>query len=230
MQRGQTDSEEQTARKRAKMVRQQLTRRGVSDPRVLAAMESVPRHRFVPETLQHLAYDDAPLPIGGGQTISQPYIVALMTQLVSPRPEDHVLEIGVGSGYQTAVLAELARDVVGLERLPELAEKARETLAALGYQNVTIHVADGTLGYAPAAPYDIILAAAAAPEIPSPLLHQLAVGGRLVMPIGHRHEQIVRYVQRSEEGFTTTDLTPVRFVPMIGQHGFENDEDTGATR
>ncbi len=188
-------------------------------------MESVPRHRFLPEALQHLAYDDTPLPIGGGQTISQPYIVALMTQLVNPQPDDHVLEIGVGSGYQTAVLAELTADVVGLERLPELAEHAQAVLAELGYDNVAIQVRDGTLGYPQAAPYDIILAAAAAPEIPGPLLNQLAVGGRLVMPIGHRREQIVRYVERSEEGFTTTDLTPVRFVPMIGQHGFEDDEE-----
>ncbi len=216
----QADKEEHFAEARARMVQQQLRRRGISDPRVLAAMGKVPRHLFVPSEVRHLAYEDGPLSIGAGQTISQPYIVALMTQLLNPQPEDHVLEIGVGSGYQTAILAELVKDVIGMERISELAEGARERLERLGYSNVTVLVGDGTLGYARAAPYDAILVAAAAPEVPEPLLMQLAVGGRLIIPVGSDFEQIIKRIRRTEEGFKTEDLTPVRFVPLIGKHGF----------
>lgn len=212
--------DEHYARARAKMVQRQIKKRGIDDPRVLAAMQKVPRHLFVPPEAQHLAYEDGPLSIGAGQTISQPFIVAMMTQLLDPRPDDHVLEIGVGSGYQTAVLAELVKDVVGLERIEELAELARERIQSLGYGNVAIHIGDGTLGYTGAAPYDGILVAAAAPEIPEPLVMQLAEGGRLVIPVGSDFEQVIQRVRRTEEGLRVERLTPVRFVPLIGKHGF----------
>jgi protein-L-isoaspartate(D-aspartate) O-methyltransferase len=210
---------------RADMVRQQIANRGITDVRVLEAMAAVPRHLFVPPEIRHLAYEDGPLPIGSRQTISQPYIVALMTQLLEPRPDDRVLEIGVGSGYQTAILAHLVKEVIGIERLPELAEAASEHLAQLGYQNVTIHVADGSLGYLPAAPYDGILVAAAAPRIPKPLLDQLADNGRLVIPVGDSFEQIIERARRKGGSLHIERLMPVRFVPLIGEHGFRESWD-----
>lgn len=208
------------AEARTRMVREQLARRGICNERVLEAMTAVRRHLFVPEEVRHLAYGDGPLPIGFEQTISQPYIVALMTQLLIPVPEDRVLEIGVGSGYQTAVLAELVKEVVGLERIPELAEQAAQRLKSLGYDNVTVHVADGSLGYPQAGPYSAILAAAAAPSIPEPLIAQLTDGGRLVMPVGTMSEQLIERATRRGGSIHIERLTPVRFVPLIGKFGF----------
>lgn len=213
---------------RGRMVEQQLRQRGITNPRVLEAMQRVPRHEFVPEESQHLAYEDSPQPLEAGQTISQPYIVAMMTQALNPQPTDRVLEIGVGSGYQTAILAELVAEVVGLERVPALAVTARRRLERLGYDNVTVRIGDGTEGYAPAAPYDGIIAAAAGPRIPKPLLSQLAEGGRLVIPVGSvEHEQVLKLVIRKEDGeFVDYDLTSVRFVPLIGKHGFDDKQET----
>ena len=206
--------------RRARMVREQLIARGISDPRVLEAMRRVPRHEFVPAHLRAYAYDDGPLPIGGGQTISQPYIVAYMTQALALRPDDVVLEIGTGSGYQTAVLCELARRVYSLERRPELAEHAREVLARLGYRNVEVHVGDGSQGLPEFAPYDAILVTAAAPAIPAPLREQLAEGGRLVLPTGGRRQQLLQRVRRHGDRWTVEDLIAVVFVPLYGEHGF----------
>lgn len=211
------------ARQRAAMVQEQLIRRGITDERVLKAMGTVPRHLFVPPRLRHLAYDDSPLPIGAGQTISQPFMVALMTQLLRPAPDDRVLEIGVGSGYQTAVLAELVREVIGLERIPELAEQARKKLEEMGYRNVTIHVADGSAGFPEAAPYDGILVAAAAPRIPEALLEQLAEGGRLVIPVGDAYDQMLERAWRQGGSIHIERLVPVRFVPLIGRFGFQEN-------
>jgi protein-L-isoaspartate(D-aspartate) O-methyltransferase len=207
---------------RERMVIQQIARRGIQDERVLAAMRKTPRHLFVPEHLHHMAYQDGPLPIGSGQTISQPYIVALMTDLLSLKGNERVLEIGVGSGYQTAVLAEMAREVIGLERIPELAEAASARLASLGYTNVTVHVGDGSAGYAESAPYDAILVAAAAPRAPEPLIAQLAEGGRLVLPIGNSFEQLLERIERCGEALHHERLIPVRFVPLIGRYGFSS--------
>jgi protein-L-isoaspartate(D-aspartate) O-methyltransferase len=215
-------SEDRHAKARERMVRQQLERRNITDGHVLRAMRAVPRHAFVPDEMQKSAYADGPLPIGAGQTISQPYIVAYMTQLLKPEPGDKVLEIGVGSGYQTAVLAEIVDEVIGIERIPALAEGARVRLKALGYDNVTVLVGDGTLGYARAAPYDGILVAAASPGVPEPLVTQLKVGGRLVIPVGDDYSQTLRRVTRTEGGLRAEDLSPVRFVPLIGEHGFED--------
>lgn len=217
----QENDRQQDARQR--MVRRQLQQRGIVDERVLDAMARVPRHEFVPEEARHLAYDDSPQHIGAGQTISQPYMVAAMTQALRPQPGDKALEIGVGSGYQTAVLAELVREVVGVERLPDLAVEARRRLARLGYDNVSIHIGDGTEGYEPAGPYDAIVVAAAAPAVPPPLIRQLADGGRLVIPVGSGYEQELRLVERAGNTVTTRDLMPVRFVPLIGRYGFEDE-------
>jgi protein-L-isoaspartate(D-aspartate) O-methyltransferase len=168
------------------------------------------------------AYADGAYPIGEGQTISQPYIVALMTQLLKVQPTDRVLEIGVGSGYQTAVLAELANEVIGVERIPALAQEAEARLHEMGYQNLAVHVGDGTEGFAQAAPYDAILAAAVAPTIPEPLIEQLADGGRLVIPVGdHDDDQYIERVYRRGKTLHIEKLTPVRFVRLIGKHGFE---------
>ncbi len=205
---------------RERMVREQLIARGISDPRVLAAMRRVPRHEFVPSELRDRAYEDGPLPIGGGQTISQPYIVAYMTQALMMRPEDVVLEIGTGSGYQTAILCEVARHVHSLERRPELAERARAVLARRGYHNVDLHVGDGTQGLPEFAPYEAILVTAAAPAIPAPLREQLAEDGRLVLPTGDRRQQVLRRVRRHGARWAVEDLIAVVFVPLYGQHGF----------
>lgn len=211
----------ETAKARAHMVSQQLSDRGISDPRVLDAMRAVPRHLFVPPELRHMAYLDGPLHIGHEQTISQPYIVGVMTQLLRPGPEDRVLEIGVGSGYQTAVLAEMAREVIGLERIAELTEEAAARLRDLGYDNVNIHTADGTEGYPDEAPYDRILVAAAAPSLPEPLLEQLAIGGRMVIPVGGPDDQVIELVWRRGETYHIERLIAVRFVPLLGKFGFK---------
>jgi protein-L-isoaspartate(D-aspartate) O-methyltransferase len=207
------------ARAREHMVQHDLAGRDITDARVLATMKRVPRHVFVLDEAYPLAYADMALPIGADQTISQPYIVAYMTQLLQPQASDHVLEIGVGSGYQTAVLAELAGSIIGIERIAELAQTAEQRLAALGYANVAIHTGDGTEGYTVNAPYDAILVAAVSPCLPEPLIEQLADGGRLVIPIGEGEHQFVERITRRGSTLHIEKLLPVRFVPLIGAHG-----------
>ena len=201
---------------RREMVERFVAARGVDDPRVLAAMREVPRHRFVPEPLRGKAYGDHSLPIGHGQTISQPSVVGLMTQRLAVEEGQKVLEIGTGSGYQAAVLSRLARTVYSLERIDELARAASTTLRALGYQNVSV---DGTYGYPAAAPYDRILVTAGAHEIPETLLEQLAVGGRLVAPVGPADRQRIRVVRRRKTDFAREDGEEVVFVPLLGKFG-----------
>jgi protein-L-isoaspartate(D-aspartate) O-methyltransferase len=196
------------------MVREQIEARGVRDARVLAALRAVPRHRFVPEAYRESAYDDGPLPIGHRQTISQPYIVAVMTELLRPQPGDRVLEIGTGSGYQAAVLARLVQRVYSIEIVPELAARARANLAELGVANVEVFAGDGFRGLPDRAPFDGILLTAAPAEVPQPLLDQLAMGGRLVAPVGG-FDQDLRVLERTPEGIRTTTLFPVRFVPFV---------------
>ena len=218
-----TDAEsKRTERDRHEMVRRQIAGRGVHDPRVLEAMRTVPRHRFVPAHLQGAAYRDSPLPIGQGQTISQPYIVAYMTALLELTGGERVLEIGTGSGYQTAVLSQLAGEVYSIERLAPLAGEARELFVSLGYENVHTRVGDGTLGWPEKAPYDVILITAAAPHVPEPLKEQLAEGGRLVAPIGPRWTQRLVRVRRAGGAFHTEDLIGVAFVPLLGSHGWQD--------
>jgi protein-L-isoaspartate(D-aspartate) O-methyltransferase len=208
---------------RERMVDEQLGGRDITDRRVLEAMRTVPRHRFVPEDAAELAYIDAPLPIGFRQTISQPYIVALMSQLLRLRGDETVLEVGTGSGYQAAVLGRLARRVYSVERIPELADSARHVLEALGMDNVEVYVADGSSGLPNAAPFDGILVAAAAPKAPRPLLDQLAEGGRLVVPVGTIDGQILeRWTRRGNE-FACDRSSPVCFVPLLGSHGWGQD-------
>jgi protein-L-isoaspartate(D-aspartate) O-methyltransferase len=206
---------------RAAMVTTQIEQRGLTDPRLLAAFRAVPRHRFVPAELTAKAYDDKPLPIGWGQTISQPYIVALMTDLLQLQGDETVLEIGAGSGYQAAILAELARSVHTIELEPSLAQAARALLPALGYTNVAVHVSDGCLGWPEQAPYQAILVTAAAPAPPPLLLNQLAPAGRLVLPVGGPGEQILQVWQRSPSGFYSENILTVSFVPMRGSCGWD---------
>lgn len=205
------------------MVDEQLRRRDIFDRRVLEAMRSVPRHRFVPEDLDHLAYSDAPLPIGHRQTISQPYIVALMSQMLRLRGPEKVLDVGTGSGYQAAILARLAQRVISLERIPELAEGARALLADIGVENVEVCVADGSSGWPPEAPYGAILVAASAPRAPRPLLEQLAEGGRLVIPVGGVEGQILERWTRRGDGWDCEQAAPVSFVPLVGEFGWSAD-------
>lgn len=208
---------------RERMVREQLIARDITDRRVLEAMRRVPRHRFVPAHLRGMAYDDNPLPIGNDQTISQPYIVALMTQLLEVGPEDAVLEIGTGSGYQTAILCELARVVFSLERHQPLADRARNRLNELGYHNLEVFVGDGSQGFPDMAPFHGILVAAAAPAIPGPLQTQLADGGRLVIPIGDARQQTLQRVRRTGNTWHVEGTIPVMFVPLYGRYGFHED-------
>ena len=205
---------------RSDMVAQQIERRGVSDARLLEALRSVPRHRFVPEELQSMAYDDCPLAIGSGQTISQPYIVALMTQLLHLQGEENVLEIGTGSGYQAAVLSRLAQTVHTVERFEALASRARQILNVLHCENVSVHTQDGSLGWPQAAPYQAILVTAAAPGPPPPLLAQLNDGGRLVLPVGGRAGQTLQVWQRCGDTYENEDIIDVQFVPLRGAHGW----------
>ena len=208
------------AQQRQAMVEQQIKARGIVDARVLDALLKVPRHEFVPVPLRHEAYTDHPVGIGSGQTISQPYIVAYMLQAVTIQSSDLVLEIGTGSGYATALLAELARAVVSIERFPELARGAQELLARLGYTNVQIEVGDGTLGFPQRAPYDIIFVSAAAPYLPPALLDQLGPGGRMLVPVGDATNQELQLVTRLPEGNVVRRLEGCRFVPLIGEAGF----------
>ena len=202
---------------RREMVMRYVAPRGVDDPRVLEAMREVPRHRFVPEALRARAYGDHSLPIGFGQTISQPYVVGVMTQRLGVGRDHKVLEIGSGSGYQTAVLAKLARSVYSLERIDELARSAAAVLAALGIHNVSIKAFDGTYGYPAAAPYDRILVTAGTETVPEPLLAQLAIGGRLVVPVGRPGRQRLRVVRRRKTDFAQEEGEDVTFVPLLGR-------------
>jgi protein-L-isoaspartate(D-aspartate) O-methyltransferase len=205
------------------MVETQIRGRGVLDPRVLAAMAKVPRHRFIPRHLWEQAYSDYPLPIGEEQTISQPYIVALMTEALELAGPEKVLELGTGSGYQAAVLGELAAQVFTIERLPSLARAAEQILASLGYSNVHVIVADGTLGWPGQAPFDAILVTAGSPQVPPPLVDQLAMGGRLVIPVGDRYSQTLTRVRRTPDGLKHEYLGGCRFVKLIGRHGWQAD-------
>jgi protein-L-isoaspartate(D-aspartate) O-methyltransferase len=225
-------------RQRRRMVEHQIRKRGVRDGRVLAAMEKVPRHRFVPESAANHAYEDSPLSIGKGQTISQPYMVALMTEALVPEPGDRVLEVGTGSGYQTAILAELVSEVYSIERIPELGERAEALLysieripelgeraeallSRLGYENVLIQIGDGSEGWVEKAPFDAIVVTAGAPEIPDPLVEQLAAGGRLVIPIGSSHHQTLCTVKKEKERIRKEEGAGCVFVPLIGAFGWE---------
>jgi protein-L-isoaspartate(D-aspartate) O-methyltransferase len=200
---------------RARMVDEQIAARGVTDPAVLEAMRTVRRHRFVPKAPPELAYTDQPLPIGHGQTISQPFIVATMTQLVQPDPGDRALEVGTGSGYQAAVLAEIVDSVYTIEIVPELARMATDRLARMGYDNVRVHTGDGYRGWPEHAPFDIIIVTAAPNRIPAPLLDQLAEGGRMVIPVGPEGEtQQLTLVTKTDGEITRERITPVRFVPF----------------
>ncbi len=204
------------------MVREQLLSRGIRDPRVLAAMGKVPRHLFVPDELRNEAYDDHPLPIGEGQTISQPYMVALMIEALGLKGEERVLEVGTGSGYEAAILAELCAQVFSVERLEELATRARGRLSSLGYGNVSTRVGDGTLGWAEHAPYEAVVISAAAPCIPRPLLEQLKPGGCLVLPMGEEDLQALVRIRKDKEGLKEDYFGECRFVKLLGTYGWKN--------
>ena len=212
-------------REREEMVEFQIRARGVRDRRVLAAMRKIPRHLFVPKGYERAAYDDRPLPIGEGQTISQPYIVAVMTEQLELKPQDRVLEVGTGSGYQAALLAELAGEVISIERLERLADRARESLTRAGVTGVQVVVGDGTGGYPPEAPYDAIVVTAASPTVPGPLIDQLAEGGRLVAPVGPRDCQDLIKLVKHEGRVESIPLGGVCFVPLIGQFGWRGERN-----
>lgn len=204
-----------------RMVKEQIVNRGIVDERLIRAMQIVPRHLFVPESHQHLAYSDGPLPIGFGQTISQPYIVALMISELRLMGNEHVLEIGTGCGYQTAVLSQLVEDVITMEIVPALAQRAAKSLDQLGLNNVSVLSRDGSAGWEIAAPYDAILISAAAPEVPIPLLHQLAEGGRLILPVGIKGYQYLELWTYSNSEYQKTTGIPVAFVPLRGKYGWK---------
>jgi protein-L-isoaspartate(D-aspartate) O-methyltransferase len=197
-----------------------LQQKGIRDLAVLRAIGTVPRHLFVPESVRHRAYEDVALPIGGGQTISQPWVQARYLELAQLSGRERVLEVGAGSGYQTALLAQLADAVFAVERIPALAQSARAALEQAGIRNVTVLVGDGTLGWRPFAPYDAILVAAASPEIPAPLVEQLSPGGRLVIPLGNRDNQVLTVARRVGDQLQISTVADVRFVPLLGQFGF----------
>jgi len=209
---------EAAQRARERMVREQIVARGVTDTRVLAALMTVPRHLFVPTDVEGLAYEDTPLPIGYGQTISQPYIVAFMSEAAELRPQDRVLEIGTGSGYQAAILAHLAREVYSIEIIAPLAREAAARLERLGVSNLHLRVGDGYRGWPDAAPFDAIIVTAAPEHIPQTLVNQLAEGGRMVLPLGTFDQMLVR-IRKTAKGVKRENLLPVRFVPMVSQEG-----------
>jgi len=209
---------------RKKMVEQQIIARGVKDPKVISAMLKVPRHKFVPPEELPYAYSDQPLPIGEGQTISQPYIVALMTEALHLTGNERVLEIGTGSGYQTAVLAEIAKEVYSIEILESLALKARRRLKELGYENVKIKIGDGYRGWKEYAPFDAIIVTAAPTHIPPPLIDQLKAGGRMIIPVGKYFQELILIV-KTEKGVIKEHIIPVRFVPMVGEAEKKEPED-----
>ncbi len=211
---------------RHNMVRDQISWRGIQTERVLEALRRIPRHLFIPEGHRSQAYDDCPLPIGAGQTISQPYIVALMSDLLELRGSEKVLEVGTGSGYQAAVLACLAREVHTIERHASLAENARRTLETLELKNVSIHLGDGSLGLPEQAPFDAMLVTAAAPSVPQPLLNQLAEGARLVIPVGSSGGQVLQLWQRQGAEFKHSRIISVAFVPLRGQWGWDNESNS----
>jgi len=211
----------QFAPRRAEMIEKQLCRRGIKDEAVISAMFAVPRHAFVPLELQGQAYDDLPLPIGSGQTISQPYIVASMTAALHLKPTDRVLEVGTGCGYQAAILSRLAKEVFTVESRPELASAASARLARLSYSNVHVHCGDGTLGLPEFAPFDAILVAAAAPRVPEPLLAQLGEGGRMIIPVGDTDSQELQLLEKRGGTISKTRLEGCRFVPLVGRYGWQ---------
>jgi protein-L-isoaspartate(D-aspartate) O-methyltransferase len=208
---------------RLKMVEEQIVSRGIKDAKLIAAMKKIPRHLFVEEALQIQAYSDHPLPIGEKQTISQPYMVALMTEALLLSGKEKVLEIGTGSGYQTAILAELSEKVFSIERIRSLAIRARKLLYELGYFNVEIKIFDGTFGWIEERPFDAIIVTAGSPDIPQPLIDQLAIGGRLVIPVGDAFVQDLFRVTKAEEGIKKEDLGGCRFVKLIGKYGWETE-------
>lgn len=212
----QSISEERFMKQRQEMVEQQIKARGIKNPGVLAAMLKVPRHQFVPEEYRAFAYYDSPQPIGEGQTISQPYIVALMTELLEPEETDRVLEIGTGSGYQAAILAELVKEVYTIEIIESLAKRAEELLKNLGYTNVYVRCGDGFKGWPEAAPFDGIIVTCAPTEIPPPLIEQLKIGGKLVIPVGEFFQELI-VATKTETGIEKKSIIPVRFVPMTGE-------------
>jgi protein-L-isoaspartate(D-aspartate) O-methyltransferase len=212
-------------RARDRMVDTQITRRGVRDARVLAAIRQVPREQFVDPGFEEFAYDDGPLPIGANQTISQPYMVALMIEAAELKPEDRVLEVGAGSGYAAAVMSRIAARVHTIDRHAELVDAARRRLHRLGFKNVELRVGDGTRGWPEAAPFDAILVAAGAPEVPATLKDELAIGGRLIIPVGLQqfHQTLRKVTRLSETQYEEKDLGNVAFVPLIGEQGWEED-------
>src|SRR5947209_4472365 len=213
------------ARQRRQMTELQVAGRGITDPLVLEAVRRVPRERFVSEGLEEFAYEDSPLPIEVGQTISQPYIVAAMSEAADVQPGDRVLEIGTGSGYAAAVLSMIADQVYTVERHPELAELAKKRFRELGYDNIEVRIGDGTLGWPQAAPFDAIIGTAAGPRVPKPFRKQLAIGGRLVMPVGEKDDQrLVKIRRMAPDLYEEDDFGDVRFVPLIGEHGWTDDE------
>jgi protein-L-isoaspartate(D-aspartate) O-methyltransferase len=199
-----------------------LRQKGISDLSVLRAVELTPRHAFVPTGVRHRAYEDAALPIGNGQTISQPSLHARYLELLRLSGRERVLEIGTGSGYQTVLLSHLVQQVFSVERIPALLQAAREVIQRLGAKNVSLLLGDGTIGWRDYAPYDAILVSAAGPDVPTPLLEQLAPGGRLLVPVGRGDEQILRMYRRTETGIETSELGAVRFVPLVGRHGWQH--------
>jgi len=208
-------------KERSRMVDEQIVSRGVKDERVLAVMRKIPRHEFLPEAIRGMSYADNALPLGEGQTMSQPYMVALMTELLGLKGSERVLEIGTGSGYQAAVLAELCGKVYSVERVKPLADKARVQLDRLGYKSVAIKVYDGTYGWKEMAPFDAIMVTAGSPDIPAPLVEQLKAGGRMVIPVGDRYGQQLITVVKTAEGMITERSIPCVFVPLIGNHGWK---------
>lgn len=210
---------------RHKMVQDQIAGRGLTEPRLLAAFEAVPRHLFVPKKVRHMAYSDRPLPIGFQQTISQPYMVALMTDMLHLQGGERVLDVGTGSGYQAAILAQMCQEVHTIEFVPQLAAAAEALLRDLGLTNVRFHVGDGSRGWAAAAPYAGILVTAAAPKAPQPLLEQLAEGGRLIVPVGAPRRQTLEVWERYGDEFEPRTLINVAFVPLLGEHGWPGDQD-----
>ncbi|MDP3732661.1 MAG: protein-L-isoaspartate(D-aspartate) O-methyltransferase [Candidatus Omnitrophota bacterium] len=210
---------------RKRMVDEQLIPRGIKDPKVLNAFYRIERHKFIPEDSRSSAYADFPLPIGEGQTISQPYIVALMTESLNLTGKERLLEVGTGSGYQTAILAELAGEVYSIERFEFLGKMAQTILSGLGYKNIKIKVGDGTLGWEEGAPFDRIIITAASPKVPLPLIEQLADNGKLILPLGESFSQVLTLVEKKDGKLKSVDICGCVFVPLIGKHGWSNKKD-----